>query len=280
MIDPFIPLSATTAPGPYARVNGQPPAPVIIPGVNDSIATAPPVLNNVHLHMNGMPVNIPIPMPMNPAHMGGGMGPPQMNAGMGPPLPVPAAMGGQGPPFQMPQFQQRPSPLPPLAGPPNQTPLPPLAGPQGQPHLPMQMPNVPMVPNANPLPGSIGPITIGPSIGPDRVPVRPPLLMPPIGMAPRLPPWIVIAALVAFLGIVAEVDSMTKTAGRMSFPYGVGTALQKVIVLATLAGGVGLIFLMSYYPFRDIILTTVPWRQNPLLLFSNPVHRFRRRIHK
>ena len=116
--DPFVPFSASTAPGPYARIPGQPPAPVIIPGVNDGIATALPVVNNIAMPMN--PVQIPMPMQMNPPFMGGGMGPPL-------PVPAPQHMGQQGPPLPLPQG---PPPLPPLVGPQGQQP--PLANQQGQ----------------------------------------------------------------------------------------------------------------------------------------------------
>ena len=158
--DLYAPPSATNAPGPYARVNGQPPVPVVIPGVNDPIPAAPPIFNNVHVYMNGMPMNIPIPMPMNP---------PQLVAGMGPPVPAsaPQHMAAQGPPLQMPPFPQGPLPLPPLVNPSGQPPLPPLT------HLPQQTQPT--------LPSATGP--------PEQSqPALPPLINPPQQNWPTLPP--------------------------------------------------------------------------------------------
>ena len=309
LTDAFVPFSASTMPGPYARVPGQPPAPVIIPGVNDGIATAPPVVNNFAMPMN--PVQIPMPMPMNPPFMGGGMGPPL-------PVPAPQHMGQQGVPLPpMPAFPQGPPPLPPLVGPPGQPPLPPLAappqqpslppqrpplppqqsslpplanqqgqsppplfGPQGQPPFLMQMPSVPpIVPHPRPLPGSMGniPFSSYPSPSP------PPKVLPQIGVAPKLPSWVIITAFVAFLGLIAEVDSLSKYAGSISTRYtgaGGGTIFQKAIVLAALAAAVGIIFFISYNLLIADFLTTVPWLLNLSHYTSNLVRRFLCHMHQ
>ena len=128
---------------------------------------------------------------------------------------------------------------------------------QSQPPVPMQIPNVPLVPYGYPVVGSMAPETIA---------VRPPptIISPPVGVAPRLPSWIVIMGLVTILAIIAEVDSMSKDAGMISTPYG-GPVLQNVIGLATLAGGVGLLFFISYCPSIEQFLIAALWRQNLVL---------------
>jgi hypothetical protein len=112
----------------------------------------------------------------------------------------------------------------------------------------MQMPSVPpIVPHPRPLPGSIGynnPFSSHPSFSP------PPKVLPQIGVAPKLPSWIIISGFVALLGLIAEVDSMSKYAGSISTRYagaGGGTIFQKAIVLVALAGAAGIMFLLSYY---------------------------------
>jgi hypothetical protein len=70
----------------------------------------------------------------------------------------------------------------------------------------------------------------------------------PVGIAPRFPSWIIVAIIVAAFALVAEIDSMSKYAGRISTKYGfVGgdAVLQKAIVTLIIAVGVVVIFLMS-----------------------------------
>jgi hypothetical protein len=98
------------------------------------------------------------------------------------------------------------------------------------------------------------PPIIGGGGGPMNMPMMnmpaPPVMIPVLaGPVPRFPSFFVVVAFVAFLGLIAEIDSMSKYAGRMSSKYagsGGGLALQKIIVLAVIAGGIGLIFFLSY----------------------------------
>jgi hypothetical protein len=242
-----------------------------------------------------MPMNIPIPMPMNPPHLVGGMGPPV-------PPPAPQHMAAQGPPLQMPPIPQGPPPLPPLVNPSgsqnqpavppptlpslpsppqqsqptlpplidppqqSQPTLPPLSSPpqqsqssppkQSQPPVPMQVPNVPLVPYGHPVAASMVPETIA---------VRPPpaIISPPVGVVPLLPSWFVIVSLVLILAIIAEVDSMSKHFGNVSAQYagpGGGTISQKAIGLVAIAGGAGLLYYMSYYPSIEQFLIAALWR--------------------
>jgi hypothetical protein len=204
----FLSPVAATAPGPFARIEGQPAPPQFIPGITDPAATAPPILNAFP------PNQIQIPMPVNPP-MGG------------PPLPFPPPqpfMGGPPPPI--PPMQQ--SFVPPFVGGP--LPIPQFGG---QPPLPMPVPTVPPVP---PIPPMMLP-------GPD--PIRRP---PPVQsiMTPKLPPAVIIAAFTLLLGIIAEVDIISKYAGTQYAGPGGGTALQKLIVLLVLGVGATVLFFVSY----------------------------------
>lgn len=235
-VDPFAPRPGTV-PGPFARVPGQAPVPVHIPGVNDPIptATGPRILTN-------MPMN-PIPMPMNPCIVPGGIG-----ATLGPPLPVPSPAAGQG-----------------LALPPMPAVI------QAQPQAPAQTPLMPiippLVPQADPHPSrpSVSeiavPLVAPPPVPPPYFPLGPGLhhrpKLPPIVTpappfpAPKLPSWIIIFSFVAFLALIAEVDSMSKYVGRTSTKYAGasgGNVLQRGFILALIAGLVCVIFFLSYVP--------------------------------
>jgi hypothetical protein len=81
-------------------------------------------------------------------------------------------------------------------------------------------------------------------IGPQPIVTAAPLFIP----APRLPSWKLALAFLCFLALIAEVDWMSKYAGRLSTRYagsGGGSMLRSAIVVLTLAGGVGLIWVLS-----------------------------------
>jgi len=68
------------------------------------------------------------------------------------------------------------------------------------------------------------------------------------GLVPRLPPFILVVAFVAFLALIAEIDSMSRYAGRVTSTYtgrSGGNLLQRLIVAVAIAGGVGLLYYLS-----------------------------------
>jgi len=173
----------------------------------------------------------------------------------GPPLPIPAPNMGQGLPLPpMPpigQPGQPGQPLPPFG----QVPLHQAAGSAGQGQLPVPMPvpTVPLVPQSQPIAGGIPVVSASPNM-----PAPQPASPPPMIAAPNFPSWIVIVAFCLILGLIAEVDSMSKNYSRVPIRYAApptGSILQKAIVLFSIAAGIGIIFFFSYLPFPSWILT-------------------------
>jgi hypothetical protein len=117
---------------------------------------------------------------------------------------------------------------------------------------------VPIVPLPRPVPGTMGNIPSANSPSP--------IILPQIGIAPKLPSWIIIGGFVLFLGAIAEVDSWSKYAGNVSTRYtgaGGGIISQKAVILIALAGAVGVIFFLSYNLSIVDLLTAVTWLLHP-----------------
>jgi hypothetical protein len=91
-----------------------------------------------------------------------------------------------------------------------------------------------------------------PGLGEQPGPPKPPPIPQPVQSQPgpvlRFPPLMIVFAFVVFLAVIAEVDSMSKSMGRMTSRYtgaSAGSVLRIVIILLCLAGGVVLLGALS-----------------------------------
>jgi hypothetical protein len=72
---------------------------------------------------------------------------------------------------------------------------------------------------------------------------------PPVGLIPRFPPVFFVIAFVVFLAAIAEVDTWSKTASKLSSKYTgtqAGSLLRFIIIVACLAGAVFLLACLAY----------------------------------
>jgi len=297
---PFTPRNSNPAPGPFARIQGQMPAPVHIPGVNIPSGQTASVVPGaapaaVPVRPNTVQLNFPLPL-MNPLVMGG----------IRPPLPIPPAPQRPEPhlvpllprfqpsvPFPQPQVQ----PVVPI--PPCPAAQPPALLHNPQPQQVTEMPTVPLVPGSCPPPASnstpiVAPLFAKepvipplPVIIPGKVPtwVPPAIAMPtipptlvaapiqPIFFGPQMPSVFIVVAFIAFLYVIAEVDTWSKRAGKVTTRYagvGGGSMLQMMIVLVMIGAGVGLLFALSYLPTSISKIDSRTFAPKPIPLSLQP----------
>lgn len=112
--------------------------------------------------------------------------------------------------------------------------------------MPISMPQAPSIHIPHPgLPG------LGEQLGLPKPPPIPQPVQSQPGLVPRFPPFMFVIAFVVFLAVIAEVDSMSRTMGRMTSRYtgaSAGSVLRVIIILVCLAGGVILLGALAYYP--------------------------------
>lgn len=135
--------------------------------------------------------------------------------------------------------------------------LPPLPPGAALPPLPFQQPQIVDI---RPLPSNVGsvcappigsfPTVLPPSI-PKPAPLPNPATSPPPVLNPKFPPLVLVLAFVAFLMLIAEVDTMSRYLGSTTTRYTGktgGMALQKLIVFGSIAGGIGVLIFVAYHP--------------------------------